>query len=116
MSTQTFQLIVVIIFLAPLAALIWALSPRGGRRGVLIANMPLSAGVLYLLWPYLLPESAEVRSLSQTDILVSVTKLVVLVSALLAIGGLRVPAALIWSGLAANLLPSLPSLGFERPP
>jgi hypothetical protein len=39
--------------------------------------------------------------------IISVTELVVLVSTLLAIGGLRVPAPLIWFGFAANLLLSL---------
>ena len=89
---------------------------------MLIVNLLLSAGVLYLLWPYLLPEIAEVRSLSETDILdyktsiISVTELVVLVSALLAIGGIGVPAPLIWSGFAANLLLILLALVYAFSP
>ena len=69
------------------------------RRGALIVNLLLSAGVLYLLWPYLLPEISEVLSLSETDIfdyknwIVSLPELAVLVFALLAIARERVPAA-----------------------
>jgi hypothetical protein len=58
MSNPTLQLIVVFIFLSQLAALIWGFVPRGTRRGVLIVNLLLSTGVLYLLWAYLLPEIA----------------------------------------------------------
>jgi hypothetical protein len=54
-----------------------------------------------------------VRSPAETDIfdyktsIISVIELVLLVSALLAICGLRVPTPLRWSGFAANLLLSL---------
>ena len=110
MSNQTFQLGIVAICLVQLAALIWAVVPRGKRSGVLVVNLLYSAGVLYLLWPYLLPEIAEAISATETDIfdyktsIITATELAVLVSALLALARRRVPAALIWCGFAANIV------------
>jgi len=113
MSNLTFQIIIVLICLAQLAALIWGVVPRGSRSGVLIVNLLLSVGVLYFLWPYLRPEIAEARSSPETDIwsyktsIIMLVALVVFVTSVRAIAGRYVPPVLIWTGFAANLLLSL---------
>jgi hypothetical protein len=110
MSNLTFQIIIVLICLAQLAALIWGVVPRGSRSGVLIVNLVLSVGVLYFLWPYLRPEIAEALAAPETDIwnyktsIITVVELVVFVTTVRAIAGRHVPAWLIWAGFAANLL------------
>ena len=110
MSNLTFQIIVVLVCLAQLAALIWGVVPRGSRSGVLIVNLVLSVVVLYFLWPYLRPEIAEALSAPETDIwsyktsIIMLIELVVFVTSVRAIAGRFVPAWLIWAGFAANLL------------
>ena len=110
MSNLTFQIIIVLVCLAQLAALIWGVVPRGSRSGVLAVNLLLSVGVLYFLWPYLRPEIAEALSSPETDIwgyktsIITLVELVVFVTTVRAIAGRYVPAALIWAGFAANLL------------
>ena len=113
MSNLTFQIIVVLVCLAQLAALIWGVEPRGSRSGVLAVNLLLSVGALYFLWPYLRPEIAEALASPETDIwgyktsIITLVELVVFVTTVRAIAGRYVPAALIWAGFAANLLLSL---------
>jgi hypothetical protein len=110
MSNLTFQIIVVLICLAQLAALIWGVVPRGSRSGVLIVNLVLSVGVLYFLWPYLRPEIAEALAAPEADIwsyktsIITAVELVVFVTNVRAIAGRYVPAWLIWAGFAANFL------------
>jgi hypothetical protein len=110
MSNLTFQIIVVLICLAQLAALIWGVVPRGSRSGVLIVNLVLSVGVLYFLWPYLRPEIAEALVAPEADIwsyktsIITAVELVVFVTNVRAIAGRYVPAWLIWAGFAANFL------------
>jgi hypothetical protein len=110
MSNLTFQIIVVLICLAQLAALIWGVVPRGSRSGVLLVNLVLSVGVLYFLWPYLRPEIAEALAAPEADIwsyktsIITAVELVVFVTNVRAIAGRYVPAWLIWAGFAANFL------------
>lgn len=110
MSNLTFQIVIVLICLAQLAALTWGVVPRGSRSGVLIVNLVLSVGVLYFLWPYLRPEIAEALAAPETDIwnyktsIITVVELVVFVTTVRAIAGRHVPAWLIWAGFAANFL------------
>ena len=110
MSNLTFQIIIVLICLAQLAALIWGVVPRGSRSGVLIVNLVLSVGVLYFLWPYLRPEIAEALAAPEADIwsyktsIITAVELVVFVTNVRAIAGRYVPAWLIWAGFAANFL------------
>jgi hypothetical protein len=110
MSNETLQTAVAGIILAQLAALIWALIPRGRIRGVLVVNLLLSAGVLIYVVPLLPHEIAYLASASTTELLdykgigLCLIELAVLVTAALAIGKLRVPLALIWLGFAGNFI------------
>ena len=110
MSNLTFQILIVLVCLAQLAALIWGVVPRGSRSGVLIVNLVLSVVVLYFLWPYLRPEIAEALSAPETDIwnfktsIIMLVELVVFVTTVRAIAGRYVPAWLIWAGFGANLV------------
>ena len=113
MSNLTFQIIVVLVCLAQLAALIWGVVPGGKRSGVLTVNLLMSVGVLYFLWPYQRPEIAEALSSPETGIwdyktsIIMLVELIVFVTTVRAIAGRYVPAALIWTGFAANLVLSL---------
>ena len=95
MSNLTFQIIVVLVCLAQLAALIWGVVPRGSRSGVLAVNLLLSVGALYFLWPYLRPEIAEALASPETDIwgyktsIITLVELVVFVTTVRAIAGRR---------------------------
>ena len=110
MSNLTFQILIVLVCLAQLAALIWGVVPRGSRSGVLIVNLVLSVVVLYFLWPYLRPEIAEALSAPETDIwnfktsIIMLVELVVFVTTVRAIAGRYVPDWLIWAGFGANLV------------
>jgi hypothetical protein len=110
MSNEALQTAVAGLFLAQLAALIWALVPRGRMWGVLVVNLLLSAGVLVYAVPLLPQEIAYLASASTTEWLdyngigLCLIELAVLVSAALAIGRLRVPLALIWLGFAVNFV------------
>lgn len=112
MSNQPFRIAVATLCAAELAALIWALLPRGRRYGLYAVNTVSSALALLVLLPELPGEINSLMTVERgiggvglddckTSLLCAV-EIVILVSAGLGLIARRVPRLLVWLGFTVN--------------
>lgn len=108
-----FQVITAVLCAAELAALVWALVPRGRRWGVLLTNIVSGGLAMAILVPELPGELRTLRGGAELSLdnaktsLLCLAEVAITASSGLAFCGWRVSGLQIWLGFAVNFAFSL---------